>query len=77
MDQLVIMVPTYNERENLPLMLAELDKVAKELEKYQTTILVVDDNSPDGTAKIAEEFKLKNGKLVVNKGQKLGLGKII
>ena len=50
--QLTIVTPTYNEAENLPKMVSAL--FALPLEGIH--ILVVDDNSPDGTGELAEEL---------------------
>jgi dolichol-phosphate mannosyltransferase len=54
-----IVIPTYNEAENLPLLFKSLF----ELPLDDVTILIVDDNSPDGTGKLAEELgrKYKTG----------------
>lgn len=46
----VIVVPTYNERENLPLLLARV------LAETSCSILVVDDESPDGTGALADAW---------------------
>ena len=47
MKRTLIIVPTYNERENLPTMAECLSKLP-----IPVDLLVVDDNSPDGTGKI-------------------------
>ena len=44
----VIVLPTYNERENIAALLTAVREVSSEIE-----VLVVDDNSPDGTAELA------------------------
>jgi len=67
-----LIIPTYNEAENLPKLLAELFSLPlKDLH-----VLVVDDNSPDGTGGIAEDQKKSfPGKIkVVHRSGKLGLG---
>ncbi|MFQ6002073.1 MAG: glycosyltransferase, partial [Anaerolineae bacterium] len=46
------MLPTYNEAENLPQMVREIFSLGIE----GLEIIVVDDNSPDGTGQIAEEL---------------------
>jgi dolichol-phosphate mannosyltransferase len=64
----VVVIPTYQEKENItPILQAVMD-----LERgYQ--VLVVDDNSPDGTAEIAKEFaKDFPGKIFVEVRQKKG-----
>ncbi len=66
-----MVLPTYNEAENLPLMVSAL--LALDL---PVRILVVDDNSPDGTGEIAEDLKAAHpGRLeVLHRPRKGGLG---
>jgi dolichol-phosphate mannosyltransferase len=67
----VVVLPTYNEKENLPLMIEAL--FALNLDNLH--ILVVDDNSPDGTGKIADDFASRNPKVtVLHRQEKNGLG---
>ena len=71
MNQTVIIVPTYNERENLPLMVERLLSLPVAVD-----VLVVDDNSPDGTGKIADELAAKNPQInVLHRTNKEGLGR--
>ena len=49
--KITIVIPTYNEAENLPKLVSALFSLPLDLR-----LLVVDDNSPDGTGKLAEEF---------------------
>lgn len=65
-----LVVPTYNERENLPLLLAAIGE-----QDLGISVLVVDDNSPDGTGDLAEELKVSHPNLeVLHREGKLGLG---
>ena len=66
----VIVMPTYNERENLSLIIARL------FARYPSiNILVVDDNSPDGTGELADELSLSHSGLsVIHRSRKMGLG---
>ena len=67
-----IIIPTYNEAENLPKILTALfDLPVKDL-----SVLIVDDNSSDGTGKIADEFMHTHPKRVsvMHRAGKLGLG---
>jgi len=67
----IIVLPTYNEKENLALMIEAL--FALNLDNLH--ILVVDDNSPDGTGKIADDFASRNPKVsVLHRQEKNGLG---
>lgn len=67
-----IVVPTFNEAENLPLLAEAIFRLAID----NLNVLVVDDNSPDGTGQIAESLKGKYpGKIsVLHRQGKQGLG---
>jgi dolichol-phosphate mannosyltransferase len=66
----VVIIPTYNEKENLPLLVGRILSLADPPE-----IIVVDDNSPDGTGEIAEELAAKNAGIeVIHRERKAGLG---
>ena len=73
MRKIVVVLPTYNEADNLPLLVAAL----WQLEIPGLMILVVDDNSPDGTGRIADELaRERPGDLVVlHREKKEGLGR--
>ena len=70
--QLTIVLPTYNEAENLPKIVPDL----LQLPLPGLTLIVIDDNSPDHTGDIAEDLASQNpGRLkVVHRRTKLGLG---
>jgi dolichol-phosphate mannosyltransferase len=71
MNETLIIVPTYNERENLP-------RIAQKLLSLPVAVdlLVVDDNSPDGTGKIADELAAKHPQIhVLHRTEKNGLGR--
>ncbi|TMC17204.1 MAG: polyprenol monophosphomannose synthase [Chloroflexi bacterium] len=66
----LIIIPTYNELENLRPLLQEIFSYAP-----KTDVLVVDDNSPDGTGKLADEIHNENPQVhVLHRAGKLGLG---
>ncbi len=65
-----VVLPTYDERENLPALLESLMGLCVEL-----NVLVVDDNSPDGTGDIAAELAAHNNKIhLMRRLEKRGLG---
>jgi dolichol-phosphate mannosyltransferase len=67
----VVVLPTYNEAENLPGIAAAILAAAPELD-----LLVVDDNSPDGTGRIADALAASDGRVrVLHRARKEGLGK--
>lgn len=65
-----MILPTYNERENIVQLVEQL---AFYLKDYNYEIIVVDDNSPDGTAEVAESMKSKYPIRVIRRPGKLGL----
>ncbi|VDN98388.1 unnamed protein product [Rodentolepis nana] len=71
-----ILLPTYNEKENLPLMIYLIDKYMSS-NSYKYEVIIIDDNSPDGTQEAALQLQKIYGcdKIVLKprKG-KLGLG---
>ena len=69
-DDVLVIIPTYNERESLPLVLDGVRISAPE-----AFILVVDDNSPDGTGDIADKRSADDDHiLVLHRTAKNGLG---
>ncbi len=72
MPKTVVVIPTYNEADNLPAITAELFALGVD----GLEILVVDDASPDGTGQIAEKLgEQYGGKVnVIHRAGKLGLG---
>ena len=70
----LVIIPTYNEAMRIEQTLGELVAVAHTIsDDYELSILHVDDNSPDGTAKLAKELKLANFFQLIRPG-KGGLG---
>ncbi len=66
----VIVIPTYNEKDNIAALLQEIFA----LSVVGLEVVVVDDNSPDGTAKIVEDMSHHHSLHVINREKKLGLG---
>lgn len=75
--KIVHIIPTYNEKENIGRMIQVLEDIGKTKHNWQTIILVVDDESPDGTESEVKKYqnKFANIKLLVKK--KEGLGKAL
>lgn len=70
---LTLIIPTYNEKDNIERLVNEINRQAKGIR-----ILVVDDNSPDGTGEIADNLKKKYRNLsVMHRKGKAGLGSAI
>jgi len=74
---LSIIIPTYNEKENIPILLNKIFNEFKE-HKINGEVIVVDDNSPDGTGKIVENLKKKYKHLkIIHRSGKLGLSSAV
>jgi len=73
MKKILIIIPTYNERENIKTLVKKIFKHTKSL---NVNILIVDDNSPDGTGMVAKELtkKYKNKVFLIQQANKRGLG---
>jgi dolichol-phosphate mannosyltransferase len=71
-----VILPTYNERENLPIIFYLLDKTFRQA-KLEYQVVVVDDASPDGTLQVAQALQKSYGEqylTIVSRAGKLGLG---
>jgi dolichol-phosphate mannosyltransferase len=70
-ERALVVVPTYNERENLPQIIPQILEQDQRIE-----VLIVDDNSPDGTGRLADEMAASNSRIhVIHRPEKAGLGK--
>ncbi|KGN42868.1 polyprenol monophosphomannose synthase [Knoellia aerolata] len=70
LDRVVVLIPTYNERENLP---AIVERVRREVPEVD--VCVLDDNSPDGTGEVADALAHDDGQVhVIHRAGKQGLG---
>jgi dolichol-phosphate mannosyltransferase len=75
--KVVVLLPTYNEKENILTLLGVLRAVLIKLKKHDFEILVIDDTSPDGTANIVKEYIEKHKEVKLILGKKEGLGKAL
>lgn len=70
MPRVAVIIPTYNESENLERLVRLILSLPLEAE-----IIVVDDNSPDGTGQIADHLAAEDGRIqVIHRPGKMGLG---
>ncbi len=70
MPRTIVVLPTYDEAENLPLIVPQILEQSPDLE-----VLVVDDNSPDGTGKLADDLVAASSRVhVLHRANKQGLG---
>jgi dolichol-phosphate mannosyltransferase len=69
--RVVIVMPTYNERQNLEIMAGRIRESIPEAD-----LLVVDDNSPDGTGDLADKLAERDKHVqVMHRSEKAGLGR--
>jgi dolichol-phosphate mannosyltransferase len=71
--KIILIVPTYNERDNIQELVPALQEQFQLL-PHDMHILVVDDNSPDGTAAVVQKLKRCHPNLHLSSGEKRGLG---
>ena len=70
-DRACVVLPTYNEHDNLPQIVPGILAAARELD-----VLVVDDNSPDGTGLLADQLAVREPRVrVLHRERKEGLGR--
>ena len=70
-ERALVVIPTYNERVNLPVIVPQVLEQDARLE-----VLVVDDNSPDGTGRLADELAAQDPRVhVLHRPHKEGLGR--
>jgi len=74
MRTVLVVIPTYNEAQNIPTLLEGVFKTQSKLSEYDVKVLVVDDSSPDGTGELVRKWSKKNRKLHLLTGKKAGLG---
>ena len=71
LEKLLVLVPTYNERENLPLIVRRIRASLPDAD-----VLVLEDNSPDGTGAVADQLAAGDERVrVMHRAGKDGLGK--
>src|SRR5664279_3282996 len=69
-SKIVVLIPTYNERENISLIVSRLRSAVPEAD-----VLVLDDNSPDGTGDVADRLAAEDSQVrVLHRMSKEGLG---
>ncbi len=74
MHKVFIIIPTYCEAENIKKLIPEIEKVF-EKNNIKGAILIVDDNSPDGTKDLVISFSKKYGNIyLLSRPRKMGLG---
>lgn len=72
-QKITIVIPTYNEKENISRLIPAIFDIFK-VNKINGNIVVVDDNSPDGTAGVVRELMKKYNIDIIERKGKMGLG---
>lgn len=80
MINIAVLIPTYNEAQNIPGLLSAMMDMSAKLSDVSFTLYVIDDSSPDGTAEVVEKLntQLETANFcakVVRRAQKEGLGR--
>jgi dolichol-phosphate mannosyltransferase len=71
-----IVIPTYNERDRIGVLLERIFE-ACDRERVAVEVVIVDDNSADGTGLIADEWTWRRAVRVIHRAGKLGLGSAV
>ncbi|MBN1601818.1 MAG: polyprenol monophosphomannose synthase [Chitinispirillaceae bacterium] len=77
MFKVSMITPTYNEKENIPKLAAELFELISKHPDIDLELIIVDDNSPDGTGRVADELSSKYPIKVIHRAGKMGLGSAV
>tara|TARA_E500000178_G_scaffold8821_1_gene8660 strand:+ start:370 stop:1071 length:702 start_codon:yes stop_codon:yes gene_type:complete len=67
MDKFTIVIPVYNEAKNLVIL---IPKIYRELRNMKFELIIVDDNSNDGTSEVLKKFKMKNFQHIIRKKER-------
>ncbi len=74
MRKVVILLPTYNEKEIIETTIGEVIKYISKITDFNICVLIVDSVSPDGTGKIVEEISKKDNRVELLSVKERGLG---
>lgn len=75
--KIVVILPTYNERDNIAGLLDRLESITGNISNHTFSFLVVDDNSPDGTEDVIKKYQKSQKNVHLLTGKKEGLGKAL
>ncbi len=70
-------IPTYNEKENIGKMIATLKNAGRKYPRWQNSIIVVDDHSPDGTSLEVKKLQKRDNNIHLLMKKKEGLGRAL
>lgn len=70
-----IVLPTYNEKENINILIPQIEDFFQKFRKFKLKeIIVVDDYSPDGTSQVCDAFNKEYGNIIILQKEKQGIG---
>src|ERR687892_351419 len=69
-----VILPTYNEAQNVSILIPRIFEQANKISTHELHVLVVDDNSPDGTQNVVRKYIDEYTSLHLITGEKKGLG---
>lgn len=72
--KVAVIIPTYNEAENIETLIEEIETASQKFSQHETSLLVVDDNSPDGTGEKVKALQSRFQNISLISGEKRGLG---
>lgn len=75
--KVVVIIPTYNERENIIVLLNQLEAAFRAVKRHTISYVVVDDTSPDGTRDVVAAYQKTHKNIYVVSGKKEGLGRAL
>jgi dolichol-phosphate mannosyltransferase len=75
MQKVLVIIPTYNEADNIGGVIEAVEHVALKTRSHSFSLLIVDDKSPDGTAKHVKTLQKQYDNINILSGQKAGLGR--
>lgn len=74
MKNTLILIPTYNEVMNIASLVKTIETTAKSLKSYKIDLLVIDDESPDGTQNVVKTLQKEYKNIHLLTGERQGLG---
>lgn len=74
MSKVILILPTYNEKDNIKELIGAIEDVFTKLSRYSLQILVVDDYSPDGTGEVVKKLVTEYKNITLISKKKEGLG---
>lgn len=75
MKKAVIVLPTFNEKENIKTLIPQIFAATNKIKDWSFSVLIVDDNSPDGTATRVKKLQTRFDRLHLLSGKRQGLGR--